>query len=70
MPLNPIRNFECEIGSYTPPDRVIMINEKLNNLCKSTSKGENSSLTDYYIQEVTRMKNEAYKYPIISDRDV
>ena len=59
MPLNPIRNFECEIGSYTPHDRVIMINEKLNNLYKSKSKGGNSSLTDYYMQERTGMKSEA-----------
>ena len=68
--LNPIRNFECEIDSYTPHDRVIMINEKLNNLYKSKSKGGNSSLTDYYMQERTRMKSEAYKCPIISHRGV
>ena len=47
-----------------------MINEKLNNLYKSKSKGGNSSLTDYYMQERTGMKSEAYKCPIISHRGV
>ena len=70
MPLNPIRNFECEISSYMPYDRVKMIDEKLDNLFKQKSKGDKSSIIDYYIHELNRMKNEAYKYPIISHRGV
>ena len=66
MPLNPIRNFECEIGSYMPWDRIKMINSKLDNLYTQKSNGDNSKIIDYYIQELNRMKDEAYKYQIIS----
>ena len=66
MPLNPIRNFECEISPYMPKDRVMMIHFKLNHLHKLKSNGDNSSTTNYYIQELNRMKNDAYKYPISS----
>ena len=66
MPLNPIRNFECEISAYMPEDRVMMINSKLDHLNKLTSNGDNRSIINYYIQELNRMKNDAYKYPIYS----
>ena len=66
MPLNPIKNFECEISAYTPEDRVMMINSKLDHLHKLKSNGGNSSIINYYIQELNRMKNDAYKYPIYS----
>ena len=67
MPLNPIRNFECEISAYMPEDRVMMINFKLDHLLhKLKSNGGNSSIINYYIQELNRMKNNAYKYPIYS----
>ena len=66
MPLNPIRNVECEISAYMPEDRVMMINSKLDHLHKLKSNGGNSSIINYYIQELNRMKNDAYKYPIYS----
>ena len=66
MPLNPIKNFECEISAYTPEDRVMMINSKLDHLHKLKSNDDNSSIINYYIQELNRMKNDAYKYPIYS----
>ena len=66
MPLNPIKNFECEISPYMSEDRVMMINSKLDHLHKLKSNGGNSSMTNYYIQELNRMKNDAYKYPIYS----
>ena len=53
MPLNPIRNFEWEISAYMPEDRVIMINSKLYNLHKLKSNGDNSSIINYYIQELS-----------------
>ena len=70
MPLNPIKNFECEIGSYMPDDRIFMIHEKLNHLLKLRSEGDKSSIIDYYIHELNRMKNKANKYTIISHRGV
>ena len=66
MPINPIRNFECEISPYMPKDRVMMINFKLNYLHKLKSNGDNSLTINYYIQGLNRMKNGAYKYPIYS----
>ena len=50
MPLNPIRNFECV---YMPEDRVMMINSKLDHLHKLKSNGDNSSIINYYIQELS-----------------
>ena len=47
MPLNPIRNFECEISAYMPEDRVMMINSKLDQLHKLKSNGGNSSIINY-----------------------
>ena len=66
MPLNPIRNFECEILAYMPEDRIMMINSKLDHLQKLKSNGGDKSIINYYIQELNRMKNDAYKYPIYS----
>ena len=66
MPLNPIRNFECEISAYMPEDRVMIINSKLRHLHKLKSNGGNSSIINYYIQGLNRMKNDAYRYPIYS----
>ena len=66
MPLNPIRNFEREISAYMPEDRVMMIISKLDHLNKLKSNGDNRSIINYYIQELNRMKNDAYKYPIYS----
>ena len=66
MPLNPNRNFECEISAYMPEDGVMMINSKLDHLNKLKSKGDNRPIINYYIQELNRMKNDAYKYPIYS----
>ena len=47
MPLNPIRNFECEISAYMPEDRVMMINFKLDHLRKLKPNGDNSSVINY-----------------------
>ena len=66
MPLNPIRSFKCEISAYMSQDREIMINSKLDHLHKLKSNDGNSSITNYYIQELNRMKNDAYKCPIYS----
>ena len=67
MPLNPIRNFGCEISVYMPGDRVMVINSKLDHLHKLKSNGGNSSITNYHIK---MMKNDAYKYQIYSHLDV
>ena len=66
MPLNPIRNCECEISAYMSEDRVMMINSKLDRLNKLKSNDDNRPIINYYIQELNRMKNDAYKYPIYS----
>ena len=66
MPLNPIRNCECEISAYMSEDRVMMINSKLDRLNKLKSNGDNRPIINYYIQELNRMKNDTYKYPIYS----
>ena len=66
MPLNLIRNFECEILAYMPEDRIMMINSKLYRLQKLKSNGDDKPIINYYIQELNRMKNDAYKYPIYS----
>ena len=52
MPLNPIRNFECEISSCMSEDRVMMINSKLDHLNKLKSNGDNRPVINYYIQEL------------------
>ena len=66
MPLNPIRNFECEILAYMPEDRIMMINSKLYRLQKLKSNGDDKPIINYYIKELNRMKNDADKYPIYS----
>ena len=64
MLLNPIRNFECEILAYMSEDRIMMINSKLDHLNKLKSNGDNKPIINYYVQELNRMKNDVYKYPI------
>ena len=64
MPLNPINLNVKYLHTYE--DRVMMINSKLDHLHKLKSNGGNSSIINYYIQELNRMKNDAYKYPIYS----
>ena len=64
MLLNPIRNFECEILAYMSEDRIMMINSQLDHLNKLKSNGDNKPIINYYVQELNRMKNDAYKYPI------
>ena len=49
-----------------PWDRVKMIDLKLNNLYIQKSNGDNSKIINYYIQELNRIKDEAYKHQIIS----
>ena len=66
MPLNLIKNFECEISAYMPEDRIMMINSKLDHLNKLKSNGENRPRIICYIQELNRIKNDAHKYPIYS----
>ena len=44
----------------------MMINSKLDHLNKLKSNGDNRPIINYYIQELNRMKNDAYKYPIYS----
>ena len=43
-----------------------MINSKLDHLHRLKCNDGNSSITNYYIQELNRMKNDAYKCPIYS----
>ena len=49
-----------------PEDKVNAINVKLNNLHKLKSEEKDTRLTDYYIEELTKMKEDAYKYPVYS----
>ena len=44
----------------------MMINSKLDHLNKLKSNGDNKPIINYYVQELNRMKNDAYKYPIFS----
>ena len=44
----------------------MMINSKLDHLQKLKSNGDKKPIINYYIQELNRMKNDAYKYPIYS----
>ena len=48
-----------------PEDKVNAINIKLNHLRKLKSRDKDPRLTDYYIEELTKMKEDAYKYPYI-----
>ena len=49
-----------------PEDKVNAINVKLNNLHKLKSEEKDTRLTDYYIEELTKMKDDVYKYPAYS----
>ena len=49
-----------------PEDKVNAINVKLNRLQKLKSEGKDTRLTDYYIEERTKMKKDGYKYPVYS----
>ena len=49
-----------------PEDKVNAINVKLNRLHKLKSEGKDTRLTDYHIEELTKMKEDAYKYPVYS----
>ena len=66
MPTPPLKEFEYEIAALMPEDKVNMINVKLNRLHELKSEEKDTRLTDYYIEELTKMKEDAYKYPVYS----
>ena len=66
MPTPPLKEFEYEIAALMPEDKVNMINVKLNRLHELKSEEKDTRLTDYYIEEFTKMKEDAYKYPVYS----
>ena len=66
MPAPPLKKFEYEIAALMPEDKVNMINVKLNRLHELKSEEKDTRLTDYYIEELTKMKEDAYKYPVYS----
>ena len=66
MPTPPLKEFEYEITALMPEDKVNMINVKLNRLHELKSEEKDTRLTDYYIEELTKMKEDAYKYPVYS----
>ena len=68
MPTSPLKEFEYEIFALMPEDRVMMINFKLDHLQKKKKKSNDGdkSIINYYIHELTKMKDDAYKYPIYS----
>ena len=66
MPTSPLKEFEYEIAALMPEDKVNMINVKLNRLHELKSEEKDTRLTDYYIEELTKMKEDAYKYPVYS----
>ena len=47
-------------------DKVNTINVKLNSLRELKSEGKDTRLTYYYIEELTKIKENAYKYPVYS----
>ena len=61
-----LKEFEYEIDALMPEDKVNAINVKLNRLQKLKSEGKDTRLTDYYIEERTKMKKDAYKYSVYS----
>ena len=65
-PTPPLKQFEYEIAALMPEDKVNAINVKLNRLHKLKSEGKDTRLTDYYKEELTKMKEDAYKYPVYS----
>ena len=66
MPTSPLKEFEYEIAALMPEDKVNIINVKLNHLHKLKSEEKDTRLTDYYIRELTKIKEDAYKYPAYS----
>ena len=70
MPTLPLKEFEYEIGSLMLEDKVNMINVKLNRLHKLRSEEKDTRLTDYYIEEFTKIKEDPYKYPAYSELGV
>ena len=66
MPTSPLKEFEYEISTLMPSDKVNAINVKLRHLHKLKSEGKDIGLINYYIHELTKMKDDAYKYPIYS----
>ena len=55
MPTSPLKDFEYEIAALMPEDKVNMINFKLNRLHKLKSEEKDTRLTDYYIEELTKI---------------
>ena len=43
-----------------------MINVRLNHLHKLKSEGKDTRLTDYYIEKLTKLKEDAFKYSVYS----
>ena len=43
-----------------------MINVRLNHLHKLKSEGKDTRLTDYYIEKLTKVKEDTYKYSAYS----
>ena len=71
MPTSPLREFEYEISALMSDDRVMMITFKLDHLQKKLKSNDgDKSIINYYIHELTKMKDDAYKYPIYSDLSV
>ena len=68
MPISPLKEFEYEISTLMPSDKVNAINVKLNHLHKLKSEGKDIGLIYYYIHELTKMKDDAY--PIYSHLNV
>ena len=64
MPTSPLKEFEYKITALIPIDKVNMINVRLNHLHKLKSESKDTRLTDYYIEELTKMKEDAYKYSV------
>ena len=70
MPTPPLKEFQYEITALMPKGKVNAINVRLNSLHKLKSEGKDTRLTHYYIEELTKMKEDAYKYPVYSHLDV
>ena len=66
MPTPSLKEFEYERALLMPEDKVNTINAKLNRLQQLKSEGKDTRLTDYYVEELTKMKEDAYKYPVYS----
>ena len=67
MPTSPLKESEYGISALMPEDRVMMINFKLDHLQKKIKSNDgDKSIINHYIHELTKMKDDAYKYPIYS----